>query len=116
MGADRSGSGTDLGGACCGGARPDGAGAAGARGIVDPGQPWRDRGHAFALAAGAVAGSASTVGARKLAGMAQALERECLQGSPMEAAARIADFSELLSETAATLRAMLPREKDSAAA
>ena len=71
---------------------------------------------AFRKAVHAVAGSASTVGARKLAGMAQALERECLQGSPMEAAARIADFSELLSETAATLRAMLPRSKDSAAA
>lgn len=63
---------------------------------------------AFRKAVHAVSGSASTIGARRLASLAQALERECLEGAADQALMQVETFSGLLTETAEALRALLP--------
>ena len=56
----------------------------------------------------AVSGSASTIGATRLANLAQSLERECLEGSGDQAIMQADVFLKLLGETADALRALLP--------
>jgi HPt (histidine-containing phosphotransfer) domain-containing protein len=63
---------------------------------------------AFRKAVHAVSGSASTIGARRLASLAQSLERECLTGAGDQALSKAEVFSKLLNETADALRAMAP--------
>lgn len=70
---------------------------------------------AFRKAVHAVAGSASTVGARKLAELARSLEAQCLSGQGEAALAASQDFSRLLGETAQALRDMLPQMQEKAA-
>lgn len=63
---------------------------------------------AFRKAVHAVSGSASTIGATRLANLAQSLERECLEGSGDQAIMQADVFLKLLGETADALRALLP--------
>ena len=65
-------------------------------------------GEAFRKAVHAVSGSASTIGARRLADLARKLEAQCLAGDAETALADANAFSELLDETAAALRSILP--------
>jgi HPt (histidine-containing phosphotransfer) domain-containing protein len=63
---------------------------------------------AFRKAVHAVSGSASTIGARRLANLAQSLERECIEGAGDQAIKQIELFSKLLTETTEALRGLPP--------
>jgi len=63
---------------------------------------------AFRKAVHAVSGSASTIGARRLANLAQSLERECLEGAGDQAIKQVELFSKLLTETTEALRGLSP--------